>query len=260
MSHLVALASAIQRAEGDGVRSAMAENLFSYLEEASPGAALLCASLLRGLGTPEAAEIGEALLNARGAVTGPLELSARPRQVDLVVLAIKPPELDACLAVFGVAPLEEPVPLGASGLCGWFTEWMGRRVLITMAGAAGNVQTAVALGSLWNSVEARTAVLVGMAAGVADKVEVGDVVIAEMVCEYEFARMMKRGPQYQPRYFDVEESLIRSAELLPRRSRRWAEECREIVRSSERPKGEETPSSESIDSWHPEIYRGVVLA
>jgi nucleoside phosphorylase len=260
LAQIVALSIAIRGADGEGAREALAENLLSLVERISPSTASICGSVLSGLGTPEGAEIGAAILKRVGSVADNFAFASSLEPVDVMILAIKPPELDACLAVFGVPAHELPTPLGATGLCGWFVRSDNARVLITMTGAAGNVNTAMVMSSVFKLVKPRLAMLVGMAAGLEDKVRCGDVVVAEEVLAYEFARMTEDGPMYQQRAQVVKRELIASAELLPRLAGTWADQCRDLVREAIRPRDEGLPSEREIKEWYPQVHRGVVLA
>jgi nucleoside phosphorylase len=262
LSRIAALAEALLAQTDSAVQAAMTENLLSALEEDLPGATRLCATVLSALGGTDGREIGGAFLK-RVDPEKVNQLAVAPadaRSVDLIVVAVKPVELAACLTVFGIRELQLPTVLGASGLCGWFVNIADRRTLITMVGGAGNVQTATAMSSLREMVRSPSAILVGMAAGVEGTVNLGDVVVAEAILEYEFARLTQRGAFYQPRAYNVAENLIASAEALPGLVGQWTALCRQIVREASRPPQEPQLTDSALDRWFPDVKRGVILA
>jgi nucleoside phosphorylase len=117
------------------------------------------------------------------------------------------------------------------------------------------------MSSLRDEVSTKAAVLVGMAAGVPDKTSLGDVVVAETVYEYEFARMGKSGPSFAPRPYPVEDKFIRDIELFPGLFRQWTTDCRDVVRESERAEFAGSKlKKKDLESWYPELMRGVILA
>jgi len=257
---LQALVAALPAVPEDGsIRAAMLEALLSRLETESPATAQVCATVLASHGDKIAHEVAETLQLRLKPFEGLQPRAAPLDEVDLIVVAVKPPELDACLAVFGVPPDERPRVLGVSGMCGWFAELSSTRILITMAGSAGNVQAAMVMAALRREVRAPVAVLVGMAAGLEGKVEIGDVVVAEHVLEYEFARLTEDGPEYQPRISDVEERLLRSVEIVDRLDPDWTGEARNVVQHASR-REEHAPAESDLAGWSPRVHRGVIVA
>lgn len=219
-----ALAAAIPRISDGELRSAMTEALLSFDN-----------------GTHQAVEP-----EARG--------------FDVLVLAVKPVELEACLTVFGVDRRQPPFVIGHTGLCGWTTCVNGSDILISMVGSAGNVQTAVVMNELKTSFNLRCAALVGMAAGLEGKVSLGDVVVAEQILEYEFARMTVDGPMYQPRPTPVSPRYLRSAELVSRNASDWTAKCRAFAIEASTRTTEASVNDRTLGVWQPRVHLGVVLA
>ena len=182
------------------------------------------------------------------------------RIFDVLVLAVKPIELEACLTVFGIDRLQPPFVIGHTGLCGWTTSVNGCDVLISMVGSAGNVQTAVVMNELKASFSLRCAALVGMAAGLEGKVALGDVVVAEQILEFEFARMTDDGPQYQPRTTVVSPRYLRSAALVSRNASDWTARCRALASEASTRTPEASINERALGAWHPRVHLGVILA
>lgn len=260
VKEVVALAEAIQHVHDSGVRTAMTEHLLSRVASVSPGSAAICGAVLIALGGSEGEAVGRSLIARLPALQGDLVFAPAASSVDILLLTVKPPELEACLAAFRISATDRAVPLGSTGLSGWFIERGGKRILITMAGLAGNVHAALVLSALCRTVDPRAAILVGMAAGLRDKVAIGDVVVAEQVLEWEFARMTSKGPLYQSRAFPVKPEYLRSAEIVPRNAARWAEPCREVVAAEGPRRRMDIPTRKELNDWFPEVHLGVVLA
>jgi adenosylhomocysteine nucleosidase len=238
----------------------LVEDLLSRLRSDAPGVAQIVASVLRSLGNETGRELGEQLAGQLGHYDGGTLLPTTRREVDVVILAVKPVELTACLAAFEVPEDSMPSTLGTSGLCAWFADRDGLRYAIAMVGTAGNVESALVLGGLRETLSTSCAVLVGMAAGVRGDVNLGDVVVAEQVVAYEFARMVEGGAIYQPRFYNVQERRIRNATQIHRVRPNWSEGVR--VGASHLSTLDLWPEDEEerLDSWLPHVHRAAILA
>lgn len=110
--------------------------------------------------------------------------------IDIAILTVIPPELSAVREALGMR--ERPEKLG-SGTNVWSgsikSTRAGRSFSVVMAcvGGAGNADAASATTELLMSYAPRFAVLVGIAAGLRDKLKIGNVVLSERVVAYEGA-------------------------------------------------------------------------
>jgi nucleoside phosphorylase len=177
--------------------------------------------------------------------------------IDVLILTVKPVELDACLNAFGVTVHAKPVVLSNSGICTWIIDTKIARVAVAMVGTAGNVETAAFLNSIDRDLPFRSAILVGMCAGVKGKMTLGSVIVAELVHAYEFVKMEATGPKYEPKPRPPAESDIRSVELVNRVDKFWPGVVAAVqARNDPFPENE----AETIEKWKPFLKRGGLLA
>ena len=244
------------------VRMMYVEDLVSTLRQSAPAVASVGATLLTVLGDEEGRQFGEEILRLVGEFD-PDQLTISPPppdNVDVILLTVKPIELRACLSAFGVGPYIAPRQLSSDGHWGWISETAGLRLGIAMVGAAGNLDTALTLGSLLNSLSASSAVLIGMCAGVRGKVERGDVVIAESVVAYEYQRITESGPVYQPRTYSVPQRRLQPLQTLTAQmGEEWQRDVRDSVRNDLIDLSPFDDGSE-ISEWRPSVLSAVVLA
>ncbi len=242
-------------------RIAVAEDLMTRLGAEEPSVAQLCAALLAALGNEDASELGRSAQKRFGLYSGtPLHASvSEARDVDVLLLTVKPRELEACLSAFDVPAGTPPVALGSTGVCGWPLEREGRTWMICMVGTAGNVQTAVLVGVLSKVLKPKLAVLVGMAAGVPD-LQLGDVVVAEEVLEYEFQRMTSSSMVLQPRPYTPNATLVQNVPLLKSTRPQWSRRCRRLGEVAELRGQELKLAPKDYEDWYPEVVIGVILA
>lgn len=255
MRTIAALAGACWRTDGGG-RDILVEVLLSHLRESAPDVARIAASLLRARGDENGVQLGEALHEQLSEYRGDPFVIVEPQlRVDYLILTVKDVELTACLRAFGVPKGTRPVPLGGT-LEAWVVEADGSRFAIAMVGTAGNVESAIVLGGLSALVESTAAVLVGMAAGVKERVTLGDVVVAEGVLAYEFQKMTDKGPILEPRPYSPPEWQIRNSTTLDQVSPQWREEVRRDVLAHIQ--ADHWPDLD--DRWRIHVRRGYVLA
>jgi nucleoside phosphorylase len=137
-----------------------------------------------------------------------------PKQVDIVIAAVLEVERRAILTVFDIEPDD---PDGYKTYHGRryyeaaFTDKRGqpRSVVITSLIRALNVRAAVSAMEIRQQYEASAYFLVGMAAGLRDRVSVGDVVVPESVFFYEPGRSTPDEFQPRPQHLNVDELLLR---------------------------------------------------
>lgn len=112
---------------------------------------------------------------------------------DIAIITVIGKELEAVLLVFGRMPSEPP-----DQRSGEFAYWFGEikrhkdrplSVVITMVAEPLNVPCAIAVEHLLGDFNIGILTLVGIAAGVKDRVKLGDVVFADKVYDYENVRL-----------------------------------------------------------------------
>jgi nucleoside phosphorylase len=188
------------------------------------------------------------------------ETNPRPR-ADVAIITVIQEELIAAKIAFGI-DLERKENRIENGLRFWETTAMNEssqedlKVVLTMIGKAGNVECAVACSRLFQTYEVGLCVLVGIAAGLKTKVNFGDVVSAELVLDYEGARLEPEGAKKRPTAYPLQKAIERDMNYFNPRFRGWHEE---FARGMEKLKEvESTP--EFPENWKPKYYRGVILA
>lgn len=149
-----------------------------------------------------------------------LGLLPTKRSVDVGIMTVIKPELDAVLATFGL-PYASRVEVDGSGY--WFSEvetinGSTLSIVISSVGEARNVPCAIAVGRLLCQFSLGLMILVGIAAGPEDKVTLGDVVIPDRVYDYEHVRAeLWEGVKVErprPLYIDVTRALKESLSAL----------------------------------------------
>ncbi len=256
---------------------ALLEALEASPPEVSPAIAAEIALRLQDL-SPELGEVAQRLVAAAGRVRAQREHTDVPEAwlervsrlgsspaivavepVDLLIVAVKPPELQACLVAYGLLDVR-PRVVPNSGVLLWSAESQGMSIALSFIGSAGNVVSSIMVSELASLVQPRLAAIVGMAAGLKEKVALGDVVVAEQVVDFGFHRATPTEMLAAPRYYDVPEGLIRSVEVFGLVEPRFEERVLEAAAT-----GVERGFTKSVETllgagWCPEIHRGVVLA
>jgi nucleoside phosphorylase len=125
-------------------------------------------------------------------------------RVDVVVLTVVPPELEAARRALGLDDRHRQKHDGAVYYRGQLrSELAGRdyQIALGCVGVAGNPGTAAATASAISAFRPRAVLLMGIAAGVRGKVRIGDVILAERVVAYEPAALLRTatGAREQPR-------------------------------------------------------------
>lgn len=124
--------------------------------------------------------------------------------VDVIIVTVVPdPELRAAARIFDL-DLDQPNYIDASGVRFWnialetAEHLRPLRLLITCIGDAGTADAGAFCGRLFERFPPRIALLSGIAAGIREKVKLGDCVIANLVMGYETERLTIDGPE--PRF------------------------------------------------------------
>jgi nucleoside phosphorylase len=185
---------------------------------------------------------------------GELKMKEVPERakVDVLLLAVKKVEFRACLRAIGIPIGRAAVELSPN-VEYWPQELGGVKYGVAMIGSDGNVESAIEVEKLLGEIEAKVFVLVGMAAGVRKAVNLGDVVVASHVIDYETAvlrpdRTIHRPKTYTPR--------LRSLQRIPTLAQvdpDWGTRVQKEMRAHLDP-------TELIPDKAPEVKVGVVLA
>ena len=228
--------------------------ILTNLGENFPRVGQLVAGVVTGLdsqlkGTP---------MSEHGQYDGAAQWDERRALVDCLVLTVKIVELQAVLAAFSIDSSKSTQVDG--DLRVWFVELNGVRFCIAKVGTDGNTESAIILGRLYTALHPRTAVLVGMAGGLAPKVGPGDVVVAQQVHAYDFRKLTKDGPKRRAKTYRVDDAILREVEDMPLLHPGWffevAHDLRAIAQSGKAGAEVIMPA----DDWRPKVVRGDVLA
>lgn len=121
---------------------------------------------------------------------------------DVGIVTINRTELDAALLAFDVPLTTEPRIIGNeaywTGLIWSDIENRDLRFVITMVGEQRNSECASATERLLSRYAVKVCFLCGIAAGLREKVTLGDVLISEEIVDYEGARLQPEGPMIRP--------------------------------------------------------------
>jgi nucleoside phosphorylase len=236
------------------------EQLLGELAKQAPDIARIVASVLRAQGDEIGDEVGERVHEMLGEYSGESRQAFARMPVDILILTIKDVELTACLRAFGIAAGVTPIPIGDSDEV-WVVDYDGYRYGIAMVGTAGNVESGILMGRLWAWVDFKAAALVGMAAGVRGETELGDVIIAEHICAYEFQKMTPKGPVYMPNFYAPPWKRIRRTRLIEQVDPGWKTRlCHEVLECPDFTGIDKREPVKLTDEWRPDVKTGVVLA
>ena len=183
------------------------------------------------------------------------------QKIDVAIVTIKERELLAAKLAFDI-DLTKPEDRNINGFRYWFgkIDRDGNRrnlsVVVTMVGKERNVSCSIACQRLFNAFEVGGCFLVGVAAGVRDRTEIGDVVCAEMVVDYEHQRLEPDGPKKRPDSYRLQPVMERNlAHFSPRRSG-WRNRLSKDLTSV----GHEDLPADIREDWSPEYRQGIILS
>jgi len=147
-------------------------------------------------------------------VTEPV-IEARPEnRVDVAIIAVVPNELLALKIALGIDP-KQTEDYQDNGFPYWTTEISctppkpSMKILLTMVGEPRNTPCALACANLFKLYKVGICMLVGIAAGLKDKIKLGQVVVGEMVLDYEGQRLEVTGAKIRPMQYHLKRSLQR---------------------------------------------------
>jgi nucleoside phosphorylase len=131
-------------------------------------------------------------------------------------------------------------------------------VVLTMIGESGNVSCAAACDRLFNTYDVGLCILIGIAAGLKNKVKLGDVVAADIVLDYENARLEPDGAKKRPRQFSPDTQIGRDLEYFNPRQHDWYDVLERA--SVELGKVAYLKGRPEAAFWNPEFVSGVILS
>lgn len=137
-----------------------------------------------------------------------LEAPQHRPSVDVGIVTILREEVDAALAAFGVAHGTDE-SRNVRGLRFWALPPIDRgqrrplHAVVMLVGEARTVPCAIACERLFSLYSVRACLLVGIAAGVKSRVQVGDVVAATQILDYEGQRLEPGGAKRRPLSYPV---------------------------------------------------------
>ena len=132
---------------------------------------------------------------------------------DVAIVTVKGEELDAALRAFGIPPEQHEQQSHIAGTSYWEAQLTPDgyadpiSVVIMMVGEARNSPCAIACTRLFQDFRVDLCVLCGIAAGHKDKVDLGDLVIADLIFDYEGASIYADGLKRRPNPFSLEPPL-----------------------------------------------------
>lgn len=253
-NEVAGLLQALPHLTGDTKLMAV-DAILTNLSSTSPQVASLAAGLIRAFDS----QIGEDMMTEIGAYEGSAKWDEGQSLVDCLILTIKVVELEAALAAFGVDVKATTVVDEDQRV--WFVEHDGRRYCIAKVGTDGNAESAIVFGRLYAALHPKSAVLVGMAGGLASKVDPGDIVFAQHVYAYDFRKLTVDGKVNRAKTYKVDDAMLREAEDMKIHDPGWFARVSHDLRQLTQALNDEGETHTVPDeAWKPKIHRGDVLA
>ena len=179
---------------------------------------------------------------------------------DIAIITVKKVELLAAKIALGIDP-EKLEDKNDKGFRYFETRLLCRgakhdlKIVLTMVGRDRNVPCTNACRTLFNNYDVGVCFLIGIAAGLRGKFNLGDVVAAELVWDYEGARLETDGPKKRPEVSNLARQIGRDLQYFDPDTSNWLKffsdkfmELKSVTR---------TPDVD--DSWHPSYHTGVIL-
>ena len=131
------------------------------------------------------------------------------KDVDILIVTIKQKELLGSQIAFGINPLNDKEAYRIDGFRFWkksiTTKSEGKvKIALTMVGRDRTVNCAVACSKFFNNMNVGLCVLVGICAGLQEKVTLGDSICAEMVLDYEGGRQTEENFEKRPEPYPLD--------------------------------------------------------
>lgn len=182
--------------------------------------------------------------------------------VDVAFIAIIKEELNSLKAALGI-PLDKKENYTSNGMRFWktklqvTTQQQPINIIVTMIGAARNLECAAAMSTVFSRHFVGLCVLVGIAAGLKTKTKIGDVVVAyDMVLDYEGQRLEADGAKKRPKSYPLNAIIKRDLEYFDPIPAGWHSLFGNTL--SVLSKTISTP--EECKAWKPNYIPGVILA
>ena len=161
-----------------------------------------------------------------------LTMATAIRSPLIAFLTPKPRELRGALGVFGLSAAVNEPSRRHKGFRYWEVEHDACRVVITMAGEERGFAISAAVRALAQSYRPEVIVLCGVAAGIREKVLLGDVVVAERVVDYEGGVKRTSGILPRPEFLELRDDLAREVAYFEARTGGRVEDCARTIRTS----------------------------
>ena len=180
---------------------------------------------------------------------------------DVAIITVVPRELTAAKLAFSI-PENRREDRYVNGLRYWETAFPSAgsgkelKVVVTMVGEARTLPCAVACGRLFGTYDVGTCILVGIAAGLKEKVKLGDVVAADTILDYEGQRLEEGGPKKRPVSYLLDPQIARDLAHFEPKKHGWMELMGPKLTTLETM--EKLPDFPK--NWEPNYHVGVVLA
>ncbi len=201
------------------------------------------------------------LPDLRDVLKGVISMTPSPKpRADIVIITIKKPELIAAKLAFGI-PLNRKENIELNGLRYWETGCLSHdgtedlRVVITMVGEERTAPCIVACDRLFNTYDVGSCLLVGISAGLKEKVKLSDVVCADLIIDYEGQRLEPDGPKKRPVPYSPEVAILRDLQHFSPSYEEWHRRWKECIQNL--PKDPKPMLVE--DSIAPDFHLGVIL-
>ena len=188
------------------------------------------------------------------------ETSFKKKAVDILIITIKQPELIGTQVAFNIDPLSKE-DLDIDGLRIWEktieSDTEGQlKIAMTMIGTAGNVSCSAACSKLFSNIESKLCILVGICAGLKNKVKIGDVVAAEMILDYESGRRTKDKFEKRPNPYRLDHIIERSLGYFNPDLRKWKENFFIKIKELKR----HVQIIKLREKWIPNYDTGIILS
>ena len=191
----------------------------------------------------------------------PIPVREPKRKVDIAIVTVIKEERLAAKLAFDIDP-KAPESHRSNGIRFFEASIINASrekvsIVITMVGKARNVPMASAMSTILNTYEVQTCILVGIAAGLKEKVQLGDVVPAyDMILDYEGRRLESDGAKRRPQPYRLQQSIRRDLENFDPLDHKWHQDFNTCLKKLETIKA--LPKFDA--DWIPKYVPGVVLA
>ena len=199
-------------------------------------------------------EIKTLALNAENKFSPP------PRTADVAIVTVIPEELLAAKIALSIDPNTNENEY-SNGLRFWETSLLCKgdkeiRVILTMVGEARTMPCAIACSRLFHVYAVNCSILVGVAAGLKGKVDLGDVIASDHVIDYEGQRLDPTGPKKRPTTYTPPPQIRRDLMYFSDREA-WHRHLKESMITL---KQNNIPTPHHSQEWIPKFDNGVILA